>query len=174
MDDIRDYVGDDVTTRKDIHNIEKSFGLRKAERHKDDAMSVDVWVQEMVNSDTNPVLLYKPQGRDTSCDCPSLERDDFMLVLQTPLQTELLNAFGKNIICISDVQWSVKSNDHSQEYTIILENSNCPMDCQLVCRECAVCIHTHLCTCMDYTLFANIYIWFQPIRIEKETWMYLK
>ena len=77
-------------------------------------MSVDVWAQEMVNSDTNPVLLYKPQGRDTSCDCPSLERDDFMLVLQTPLQTELLNAFGKNIICMHDTHGT-----NSYEFSLI-------------------------------------------------------
>ena len=52
--------------------IERSFGLRRAERHKNDATGVDVLVQDMVKRDTNPVLLYKPQDQDTTQDCPSL------------------------------------------------------------------------------------------------------
>ena len=53
-----------LTTRKDIANIERAFGLRRAERHKDDAISVGVWVQDMMKSESNPVLLYQcsPQG----------------------------------------------------------------------------------------------------------------
>ena len=107
LDDIRESIGENVnrlhlTTRKDIHNIERSFGLRRAERHKNDATSVDVWVQDMVKCDINPLLLYKPQDQDTTQDCPSLGRDDFILVLQTPLQRDLLNTFGNNIVCMDD------------------------------------------------------------------------
>ena len=51
-----------------------------------------------------------------------------------------------------DSQWCVTSGDHSQEYTILLENSGCPTNCQLLCKECAVCIHMFSCTWMDYVI----------------------
>ena len=107
LDDIRDNTENGLkrlhlATRKDITNIEKAFGLRRAERHKDDATSVATWVQEMMNSDSNPVLLYKPQGSKPTQETPSLNDDDFILALQTPLQAEVLEKFGTNIICMDD------------------------------------------------------------------------
>ena len=66
IDEIRDNVGDKferihLITRKDIANIEKSYGLRGSRRHNDDATSVQLWVDE--TGKKNPVLLYKPQGK---------------------------------------------------------------------------------------------------------------
>ena len=52
--------------------------------------------------DTNLMLLHKPQEQDKTQDCPSVGRDDFILVLQTPLQRDLLNTFGNNIVCMDD------------------------------------------------------------------------
>ena len=49
-------------------------------------------------------------------------------------------------------EWSVKSVDQKQEYIVMSENLNCPMKCQLLCRECSVCIHMYSCTCMDYII----------------------
>ena len=45
LDDIRESIGESVgrvhlTTRKDIQNIERAFGLRQSKRHQDDATSV--------------------------------------------------------------------------------------------------------------------------------------
>ena len=53
LDDIRDNTESGLkklhlATRKDITNIEKAFGLRRAERHKDDATSVATVVKEMI------------------------------------------------------------------------------------------------------------------------------
>ena len=61
VDDIRDNCGinlkrSHLTTQKDIANIERAFGLRRAERHKDDATSVADWVQDMMKSESYPVL----------------------------------------------------------------------------------------------------------------------
>ena len=53
---------------------------------------------------------------------------------------------------MSDSCWSVKSADHTQEYTIQNENKVCPTNCQLLCKDCAVCIHMSSCSCMDYVI----------------------
>ena len=51
-----------------------------------------------------------------------------------------------------DEEWSVQSADQKQEYTVLQENETCPTNCQLLCKECAVCIHMYSCTCMDFVI----------------------
>ena len=69
------------------------------QRHSDDATSVNIWVEEMKErGQDNPVLSYKPQGTLMK-GCHNLTKDDFFLVLQTPLQADMLKQFSK-IICI--------------------------------------------------------------------------
>ena len=89
-------------TRKDIRNIENSYHLNSVQRHKDDATSVECWVQEMSDKEEqNPVILYKPQGCSQSDKCDNLGDDDFLLCLQTPFQGSMMKKFGHNrIICI--------------------------------------------------------------------------
>ena len=78
-----------LTTHQDICNIERCFGLKTSQKHKNNAVSVDIWVKEMrSNSESNPVLLYKSQDSEPNSKCPSLKRQDFIMVLQTPLQKE--------------------------------------------------------------------------------------
>ena len=105
-DNVRDNVGSKferihLTTRKDISNIERSYGLRGIERHKDDATSVSVWVQEMNKGADKPFLLYKPQGQPQPPQCTNLTLCDFALAIQTPLQVEMMKSFGTDkIVCI--------------------------------------------------------------------------
>ena len=107
LDTIRDSVQSKfnrlhLTTKKDIHNIQKAYNIKSVERHKDDATSVHAWVEEMEQKgEGNPVLLYKPQGKAPLQEYANLHKGDFILVLQTPLQAELLRTFGpKRIVCI--------------------------------------------------------------------------
>ena len=109
LDKIRDNVGSFIershlVTKKDLHNIEQSFDLKKIERHKDDAMSVHLWVQECISHEKeNPVLFYKPQGQTLAevGTNKGLGVHDFALVLQTPLQCEMLKTCGNNqVICV--------------------------------------------------------------------------
>ena len=106
LDNIRDNVGSKferihLTTRKDISNIERSYGLRGIERHKDDATSVTLWVEEMKKRADEPVLLYKAQGRAKPPQCTNLTQSDFALAIQTPLQAEMIKSFGSDkIVCI--------------------------------------------------------------------------
>ena len=100
-------VGKDVEcihllTRKDMHNIESSFNLVHARKHKDDATSVDCWVSEMTQTEsTNPVIFYKPQGCPQGNDCDDFSDEDFAVCIQTPFQATMMQKLGEGkIICI--------------------------------------------------------------------------
>ena len=108
LDNIRDNIGSlidrsHLVTRKDLYNIEKCFGLRKIERHKE-AMSVHLWVHECVSNEKHClILLYKPQGQVLAeiATNQGLGEYDFALVIQTPLQSEMLMSCGHNkIVCV--------------------------------------------------------------------------
>ena len=89
--------------RKDIHNIERILKLEGGQRHHDDATSVAAWVEEMRGmGDDNVVLSYKPQG--ASDDKTGLQTDDFIIVLQTPVQAEMLKEFGGKVVCVDATQ----------------------------------------------------------------------
>ena len=45
--------------------------------------------------------------------------------------------------------WLITSSDGSCEYTVCLENRECPTKCELKCKECGICVHTYSCTCRD-------------------------
>ena len=61
-----------------------------------------IMVKEMEQSTYyNPVLLYKSQTEPPHSSCLGLSKNDFMLVLQTELQAEMLLKIGPDkIICI--------------------------------------------------------------------------
>ena len=49
------------------------------------------------NGEGNAVLSYNPQG--ASDDKTGLQADDFFIVLQTPVQAEMLKKSGGNVVC---------------------------------------------------------------------------
>ena len=57
--------------KKDLDNIERAYDLKE---HEDHGRSVHIWVEEMKSSNSNPVILHKPQGtkqpdtRNNLCD----------------------------------------------------------------------------------------------------------
>ncbi|GFW53368.1 MULE domain-containing protein [Trichonephila clavipes] len=65
--------------------------------HINDAIGVDMWVKKVSGPDS-PAIYYKPQG-ESSEDIP-LEKDDFLLVLMNSAQSEILQKFGNNIVCM--------------------------------------------------------------------------
>ena len=90
-----------LITRKDIANIEREFGLKCVEKHSDDATSLLLWVEEMKSRGSdNPVLVYKRQGEQPPMGCDYLEIDDFVLIIQTELQKQMMKEFGKRVVCI--------------------------------------------------------------------------
>ena len=108
LDDIRNSLDASVerihlATRKDISNIQQAYGIQVEQYHNDDSNSVLAWVNEMKQNTPNPVLLHKQQGNATTSQCPNLTEKDFILVLQTPSQAEMLCKCGHNkIICVDD------------------------------------------------------------------------
>uniref|UniRef100_A0A6P7GVN3 Uncharacterized protein LOC114341342 n=1 Tax=Diabrotica virgifera virgifera TaxID=50390 RepID=A0A6P7GVN3_DIAVI len=104
LDEVRDSVTNSklerthLLTKKDLYNIERAFNLnRSAIRHANDAISVDAWVNELKVSGS--ILFYKPQGC-LSNEYPQLKQEDFVLMIMTEGQKELLLRFGDDCICM--------------------------------------------------------------------------
>ncbi|KAF6208518.1 hypothetical protein GE061_016976 [Apolygus lucorum] len=80
-----------LTTRKDIWNVQSSFGLMGTEKgfiHGSDRTSVEVWVAQM-QKQSEIVRFYKPQG---ACmpEEPDLHENDMVLIIATDAQIEML------------------------------------------------------------------------------------
>ena len=87
-----------IITRKDVANIKSSFGIVSDEgrRNKNDAINIELFVEEQKLSINNCVLYYKPQGREDDL----LKNEDFCLILMNRSQLLMLKKFGSNIISI--------------------------------------------------------------------------
>ena len=101
LDDIRDSVTDKLgrehlVRRQDLHNVKAQFNIDDVIRHKNDLSSVTAWVEEMSTLEYNPVLIFKPQGVGSHTGTGG----DFMLVIQTQFQCDMLKMFGSNAVCI--------------------------------------------------------------------------
>ena len=58
------------------------------------------WLREWEDKGVdNPILYYKLQGEEVKDDYP-LQKEDFILVMQTPLQRMMFPKFGKKGVCI--------------------------------------------------------------------------
>ena len=62
----------------------------------------------------------------------------------------------------SDHEWKIKSGEAKWEYTVTMECEQCQELCQLICKDCEVCIHMYSCTCLDflinYTMCKHIHL----------------
>lgn len=84
-----------LVNKQDILNIAQSYKIiDEAIRDQNDAISVDMWVQDSSN-----VILYKKQGEIDTANV--FKKEDFLLAFMTTSQTELLRKFGnEGIICM--------------------------------------------------------------------------
>ncbi|GFS36675.1 uncharacterized protein NPIL_228381 [Nephila pilipes] len=110
LDEIRNSISDaglervHLLTKKDLHNIEKSFNLfSNSVKHENDGVSVDMWVREMQNSENPCILFYKTQG-STCTQYSFLKENDFVLIIMTEAQGEILKKFNSDCICM-DGTW---------------------------------------------------------------------
>ena len=70
LDKVRNNVNGDhlervhLLTKKDLNNIimERAFHLKGHQRHKDDATSIDLWIEELTQQGDIPILFFKKQG----------------------------------------------------------------------------------------------------------------
>ena len=98
-----------LTSAKDLENIAKSFNLScDVKRDKNDLISVESLVEEMKNSDYDPILLWKD---------PDESNDNFMLAISTKGQRYLLELHSDNIIAIDSTH---VTNDYDFQLTTIM------------------------------------------------------
>ncbi|KAL4154162.1 hypothetical protein QTP88_001995 [Uroleucon formosanum] len=89
--------------RKDLHNISRDFNIDYAtKKHKNDAISIKLWVEEMKTLEKQcPFLYYKGQDEnDWIGEQGVLDKKDFTIILLTNFQEKKLKKFGHNKICI--------------------------------------------------------------------------
>lgn len=83
---------------KDINNVALKYNIgTEYKLDPNDAVSVDIAIDNLKKQDGSFVQFYKAQG--TTCDSfPN--PDDFVLIFMNSVQTELLKKFGENIVCV--------------------------------------------------------------------------
>ncbi|GFY48595.1 MULE domain-containing protein [Trichonephila inaurata madagascariensis] len=103
LKDIREEITVDsgrkmLIEKKDIHNIKRYFNINGyVKRHEVDAVSVKLWAQEMKNNGENCTVYFKEQGQLGNAYC--LKDEDFVLVIMTDFQKEMITKYGKDKIC---------------------------------------------------------------------------
>ena len=91
---------DHLITEKDINNIRKRFNVDGIQKHSNDFVSVANIVGEMQTLDYNSILLYKQQGEEPSEECKLLNTRDFLLLIQTEFQKDMLIKHGSEGVCM--------------------------------------------------------------------------
>ena len=106
LDEIRDTLVDGgihrehIVTRQDINNVRLQYNIEGIQRHPNDLTSVCAWVEEMHTLPYDPVVLFKCQGEQQPQHTDNLGKDDFLLVLQTEFQRDMLQKHGNNTVCV--------------------------------------------------------------------------
>ncbi|KAF8771722.1 hypothetical protein HNY73_019102 [Argiope bruennichi] len=126
-----------LLTRKDLHNIKKSFHLSSsAIKDDNDYISVNMWDRVYDR------LIVLNKGKVSR-----------KLV-------ELRNRHKKSLACnftispSNDGKYVVTSSDERELYVVYENKENC--ECRLKCDECKKCIQTYVCSCMDSIIRWNM------------------
>lgn len=108
LDEIRDNISNNtlerthLLTKKDLYNIESSYNLNnEAVRHKNDALSVETWVQNLKSDEKFSLVYYKPQD-EIDRQYLNLQKEDFLLIIMNNYQLTMLKKFGNDVICIDE------------------------------------------------------------------------
>lgn len=133
LDDIRESVSSlenisrlHLVDKRDLHNIIRDYKLDRDIAHKNDALSVDMWVQQQIDlKENSPVLYFKPQGEE---DGGSLLKEDFMIALMTSYQREVLVDCASDKVCVDSTH---KTTDHDFQLTTLVTvdefGAGCPI-----------------------------------------------
>lgn len=110
-----------IATRHDIRNVGDRYGAILPERYdKSDALSVRKWA--VINKDS--VLYYKEQDTILNDEFSSLLRkDDFVLVVMTKKQKEVLRSFGSNVIAM-DSTHGLNGYDFPLTTVMVIDETN--------------------------------------------------
>ena len=124
LDDIRESLSQKLArhhliARRDIANIEQAYGLKDVQRHQNDQQRVLAWIEEWTQTEDNPILYYKLQGVEAE-EGFDLSKDDFFIVIQTPLQKQLIQKFGDKGICYNSTH-GTNAYDFSLKTSLIID-----------------------------------------------------
>ncbi|XP_066140804.1 uncharacterized protein [Euwallacea fornicatus] len=103
LNDIRNSVDDYPkricrTTKKDLQNIKLSFKLDSiSSQNSEKFLNLKDWV--IAERDSGSILVYKPIG-ETNLEYPELLEEDFALILMNQPQSEILNSFSSECVCV--------------------------------------------------------------------------
>ena len=119
IDDIRnssdstDLHREHLISRKDIANIKRQYNnkiIEGVQRHHNDLISVSAIVEEMETLKYNPILIFKQQGEEANNLGSCLDKNDFLLVIQTEFQRDMFKKYGNRGVCI-DATYKVNDYD---------------------------------------------------------------
>uniref|UniRef100_A0A1X7T713 C2H2-type domain-containing protein n=1 Tax=Amphimedon queenslandica TaxID=400682 RepID=A0A1X7T713_AMPQE len=121
LDDMRDRMSNDgasgpelLLSKQDIHNLKRLLNLQGIMKHSNDYESTCAWVEELKAKHYNPVIVFKPQGKEQTGSVNDLAKDDFLLAIQTEFQKDALQQY-----VIDDhgtglpVAWAVSNREDS-------------------------------------------------------------
>uniref|UniRef100_A0A1X7UQV6 ZSWIM1/3 RNaseH-like domain-containing protein n=1 Tax=Amphimedon queenslandica TaxID=400682 RepID=A0A1X7UQV6_AMPQE len=80
--------------------------LANIAKHKNDQTSMSLWVQEAIDQEYNPVLIYKPQGMENAIvgDIDNMAKESFLLAVQTEFQRDAMKKFGNGkAVCMDAI-----------------------------------------------------------------------
>ena len=99
-----------MLNKKDISNIKIQYNIEGIQRHQNYLISVSSWVKEMEALEYSPVLIFKQQGDQANELCSNLKTNDFLLVIQTEFQRDMLRSHGASGICV-DATYKINDYD---------------------------------------------------------------
>ena len=112
---------DHLVTRKDLNNIKHQYNIDCVQKDSDDATSVAHWVQEMEHENYNSVLYYKSQGEEPNEK--GVEKNDFLLAIQTEFQKEMFNKYASKLICV-DATHGTTAYDFQLITVLVIDDFN--------------------------------------------------
>ncbi|GFW10557.1 MULE domain-containing protein [Trichonephila clavipes] len=102
--------------KRDVHNIKREFNINGyVKRNEIDAVSVKLWAEEKKNNGENCIVYFKEQGQSGNDYC--LIEEDFVLVIMTDFQKEVIKKYGKDKICI-DGTLGLNTHTHSYDFNL--------------------------------------------------------
>lgn len=115
-----------LVSRTDIYNISRSFKIANKESLvENEATSISSWVENMEALGENcPVIFYKEKGAEHR----NLKVNDYMLVIMSKVQQQLLERCENRVICIDDIKVCQSYNYHLMTLMTVDEfNIACPL-----------------------------------------------
>ncbi|XP_016657057.1 uncharacterized protein LOC103308233 [Acyrthosiphon pisum] len=112
--------------KRDLYNIKRDYDLDRDIVHTNDAFSTEIWVQEqMLLKEKSPVTYFKMQGCEKE---GPLLKDDFMIVIMTPYQIDVLSKYATDRICV-DSTHGTTSHDFQLTTLLVVDEfgAGCPV-----------------------------------------------